>query len=51
MRKILILLMLLTFFSCSKKEPSIVWEKSTVFSEILASADDGYVMIAFVRDG
>lgn len=43
--------MLLTFFSCSKKEPSIAWEKSTIFSEILASVGDGYVMIDFVKDG
>ncbi len=51
MRKIIILLTLLIFFSCSNKEPSITWEDNTTFAEILTSTGEGYVMLDFVRDG
>ncbi len=42
---------LMLFFSCSKKEPVIIWEKNITFAEILESAGEKYVMLDFVRDG
>ncbi len=50
-KKVAIILSLMLLFSCSKKEPTIAWEKNTTFAEILKSADEKYVMLDFVRDG
>jgi len=51
MKNIIVLLSIIMFFSCSKKEPSITWEKEITFTEILEIAGEKYTMIDFVRDG
>ena len=51
MKNIIVLLSIIMFFSCSKNEPSIAWEKEIAFAEILESAGEKYVMIDFVKDG
>ncbi len=50
-KEITIILSLMLFFSCSKKEPIIAWEKNATFAEILESAEGKYVMLDFVKDG
>ena len=46
-----IILSLMLLFSCSKKEPTIAWEKNVTFAEILEAAGGKYVMLDFVKDG
>jgi len=50
-KNIMILLSIIMFISCSKKEPSIAWEREITFAEILESASEKYTMVDFVRDG
>ena len=51
MRYVYVLMSIMVLFSCSKKEPSIAWEKEIPFAEILESAGEKYTMVDFVRDG
>ena len=50
-KNMIVLLSIILFFSCSKNEPSIAWEKEITFAEILESAGEKYVMIDFIKDG
>jgi hypothetical protein len=50
-KKVAIILSLMLLFSCSKKDPTIAWEKHTTFAEILESAGEKYVMLDFIKDG
>lgn len=51
MKKLSILLTLVLLFSCSKKEPTITWQKDITYDEVLKLAGDRYVMIDFIKDG
>lgn len=50
-KSIIVLLSVLILISCSKKEPTISWEKEITFAEILESAGEKYILVDFVSDG